>query len=79
MATASATASLMTMAKHDSKRNRGGGCGNESGQKGGDSSGNFGGKPNFVAVIAISAATTWTPWLTYVFVVVGVRRLVGLF
>jgi hypothetical protein len=48
MATASATAALMTMAKCDSKRNRGGGCGDGSGgRKGGDGSGNFGGKPNF--------------------------------
>jgi hypothetical protein len=48
MATVSATAALMTMAKRDSKRNRGGGRGNGSvGGKGGDGSGNFGGKPNF--------------------------------
>ena len=31
MARTSSTAALMTMAKRDSKRNRGGGCGNGSG------------------------------------------------
>ena len=47
MAMASATAALMTMAKRDSKSNRGGGRGDGSdGGKGGDGSGNFGGKPN---------------------------------
>ena len=70
MVAASATAALMTMAKRDGKRNRGGGCGGGSGGgKGGDSSGNFGGKPNFFAAAAtIFAAIAWMPWLTYVFV-----------
>ncbi len=48
MATALATVVLMTMAKHNSKRNPGGGRGDNSGsRKGGDGSGNFGSKPNF--------------------------------
>ena len=48
MAAALATAAFMTMAKPDSKRNRGGGHGDSSGGgKVSDSSGNFGGKPNF--------------------------------
>jgi hypothetical protein len=48
MVMALATVALTTMAKRDSKRNRGGGRGNCSGSgKGGDGSGNFGGKLNF--------------------------------
>jgi hypothetical protein len=65
MATATAlaleTAVLMTMAKHDSKRNHGGGCGDgSSGGKGGDGMETLVASQISAAATTISAATAWT-------------------